>query len=43
VKASHSYVTPAVMVLPVEQVEQAYLDWLMAETQTATAPNSFGN
>ena len=40
VKAGHSYLTPAVMVLPVEQVDQAYLDWLMAETQAATAPNS---
>src|SRR5215469_5968076 len=32
VKASHSYTTPAVFVLPVQQVDPAYLDWLMAET-----------
>jgi uncharacterized protein involved in tolerance to divalent cations len=28
----HSYMTPAFLVLPVERVDQAYLDWLMAET-----------
>jgi periplasmic divalent cation tolerance protein len=38
VKASHSYVTPAIMVLPVEHVDPAYLDWLMAETQATTTP-----
>jgi periplasmic divalent cation tolerance protein len=42
VKASHSYVTPAIMVLPVEHVDPAYLDWLMAETQAAIAPTSAG-
>jgi periplasmic divalent cation tolerance protein len=36
VKAGHSYTTPAILVLPVEQVEPAYLDWLMAETAAAT-------
>jgi periplasmic divalent cation tolerance protein len=35
VKAGHSYVTPALMVLPVEHVDPAYLAWLMAETQVA--------
>ena len=35
VKESHSYTTPALVVLPVEHVDQAYLDWLMAETAAA--------
>ena len=37
VKESHSYTTPALVVLPVEHVDQAYLDWLMAETAAAGA------
>jgi periplasmic divalent cation tolerance protein len=37
VKAGHSYITPAIMVLPIEQVEPAYLEWLMAETAAASA------
>jgi periplasmic divalent cation tolerance protein len=37
VKASHSYTTPAIMVLPIEQVDPAYLEWLMTETEAATA------
>ena len=37
VKADHSYTTPAILVLPVEQVEAAYLGWLMAETEAAAA------
>src|SRR5258707_9972041 len=32
VKAGHSYTTPALMVLPVQRVDPAYLEWLMAET-----------
>ena len=32
VKSNHSYTTPAVLVLPIEHVDPAYLDWLMAET-----------
>jgi periplasmic divalent cation tolerance protein len=35
VKADHSYTTPAILVLPVEQVDAAYLGWLMAETEAA--------
>jgi periplasmic divalent cation tolerance protein len=35
VKANHSYTTPALLVLPVEQVDTAYHAWLMAETETA--------
>ena len=36
VKEMHSYSTPAILVLPLESVDQPYLDWLMAETQAAT-------
>ncbi|MGE3145849.1 MAG: divalent-cation tolerance protein CutA [Pseudorhodoplanes sp.] len=32
VKARHPYATPAILVLPVESVEQNYLAWLLAET-----------
>src|SRR5580704_12240743 len=35
VKDMHSYTTPAVLVLPLDQVDSAYLDWLMAETEAA--------
>jgi periplasmic divalent cation tolerance protein len=35
VKELHSYTTPAVLVLPIEQVDSGYLDWLMAETEAA--------
>jgi periplasmic divalent cation tolerance protein len=33
VKQMHSYSTPAILVLPVETVDPAYLDWIMAETE----------
>src|SRR5882724_2714659 len=33
VKQMHSYSTPAILVLPVESVDEAYFAWLMAETQ----------
>ena len=33
VKAMHSYTTPAILVLPVEGGEPAYLAWLMQETE----------
>ena len=33
VKADHSYSTPAILVLPVESVDQTYLAWIMAETE----------
>lgn len=32
VKEKHSYATPAILVIPVESVDQAYLAWLLAET-----------
>lgn len=33
VKAMHSYATPAIMVIPLESVDEAYLKWIMAETE----------
>jgi len=35
VKARHSYETPAILVLPIESVDQTYLAWVMAETEKA--------
>ena len=32
VKKMHSYSTPALLVIPIERVDQGYLDWLMGET-----------
>ena len=32
VKELHSYTTPAIMVLPVEQVDPAYHQWIAQET-----------
>ena len=32
VKEMHSYETPAILVLPIESVEQTYFDWLLTET-----------
>ena len=37
VKEMHSYSTPAILVLPVESVDQGYLDWLLAGTQKAAS------
>jgi periplasmic divalent cation tolerance protein len=37
VKEMHSYQTPAILVLPVESVEQTYFAWLLAETAPAAA------
>jgi periplasmic divalent cation tolerance protein len=36
VKEMHSYATPAILVLPIESIDQTYLAWLMAETEAAT-------
>ena len=33
VKNMHSYTTPAILVIPLESVEQTYLGWIMAETE----------
>ncbi len=35
VKEMHSYTTPALLVLPLETVDAAYLEWLMTETAPA--------
>ena len=35
VKQIHSYTTPAVLVLPIENVDPDYNAWLMAETEQA--------
>ena len=32
VKEKHAYTTPAILVLPIESVEQTYFEWLLAET-----------
>ena len=32
IKARHSYDTPAILVLPIESVDETYLAWVMAET-----------
>ena len=39
VKTRHSYTTPAILVLPIESIDQTYLAWVMAETENAAAPN----
>lgn len=35
VKELHSYATPAILVLPLESVDQRYFDWILAETEPA--------
>lgn len=35
VKDMHTYTTPAILVIPLESVEQAYLSWIVAETEAA--------
>jgi periplasmic divalent cation tolerance protein len=35
VKKRHSYQTPAILVIPIESVEENYLAWIMAETEAA--------
>jgi periplasmic divalent cation tolerance protein len=35
VKEMHSYTTPAILVIPLESVDEGYLAWLMAETEPA--------
>ncbi len=42
VKAGHPYTTPAILVLPLESVEQTYLRWILAETVQAVAPQGSG-
>jgi periplasmic divalent cation tolerance protein len=33
VKEMHSYETPAILVIPLESVDAAYLGWMLAETE----------
>jgi periplasmic divalent cation tolerance protein len=33
VKDKHSYDAPAILVLPIESVDETYLAWIMAETE----------
>ena len=33
VKARHSYDTPAILVLPIDSLDQTYLAWVLAETE----------
>jgi periplasmic divalent cation tolerance protein len=35
VKESHSYETPAILVLPVAGGNQSFIDWILAETEAA--------
>lgn len=35
VKSGHPYTTPAILVLPLESVDQSYFAWLMTETEGA--------
>ena len=37
VKEMHSYETPAILVIPLESVDAAYLGWLFAETEGGAA------
>lgn len=37
VKERHPYTTPAIVVLPVESMEQGYFTWLLGETEKAEA------
>jgi periplasmic divalent cation tolerance protein len=38
VKEMHSYATPAILVIPLESVDEKYLAWIMAETDAAAKP-----
>ena len=37
VKEMHSYTTPAILVMPIESVDQSYLEWMMVATDPAAA------
>jgi periplasmic divalent cation tolerance protein len=34
VKELHSYTTPAILVIPRDSVDESYLAWIMAETES---------
>ena len=40
VKQTHSYTTPAILILPIESGDPSYLEWIVTETKNrvATAP-----
>jgi periplasmic divalent cation tolerance protein len=42
VKESHSYTTPAILVLPIEGGEENYLAWIAAETAAAARSEDAG-
>ena len=33
----HSYTTPAILVIPIESIDNGYLAWLIGETEPAAA------
>src|SRR5919197_1117812 len=35
VKEMHSYTTPAILVIPLESVDQSYFEWILGETDSA--------
>lgn len=37
VKEQHSYSTPAILVMPIESVDQTYFEWLLLETDKPRA------
>jgi periplasmic divalent cation tolerance protein len=37
IKERHSYSVPAIIVIPLESVDQPYLEWIMKETEGAAA------
>jgi periplasmic divalent cation tolerance protein len=37
VKASHSYTTPSILVLPIEGGDPDYLAWIVTETEAASS------
>jgi periplasmic divalent cation tolerance protein len=37
VRASHRYDTPAILVLPIESVDETYFAWIMASTEPSDA------
>jgi len=40
VKELHSYTTPAIMVVPIERIDPAYLKWIVTETSPKSRPTS---
>jgi len=38
VKETHAYTTPAIVVIPLESVDDGYFSWILAETEAAAKP-----